>query len=84
MNRTVLYIGVTNNIRKRLEEHKDAANRQNFTAKYNCNVLVYYEEHINIHTAIEREKQLKNWKREWKEELIHTINPLMEDLSIHL
>lgn len=52
-----------------------------FTSKYNCNKLVYFEEFESIQSAIAREKQLKNWKREWKNELVSSKNPGWEDLA---
>jgi putative endonuclease len=68
----VLYIGVTNNLTRRVAEHKAKINK-GFTYKYNCDKLVYYEVFDSIVDAIAREKQLKNWKREWKNELIVNI-----------
>ena len=76
----VLYIGVTNNIVRRISEHKAKINK-GFTYKYNCDKLVYYETHTSISVAIAREKQLKNWKREWKNKLINDFNPEWKDLS---
>jgi putative endonuclease len=78
-NRTVLYIGVTSNLSKRSHEHK---NREGsfFTKKYNCTDLIFYELYDDILSAIEREKQLKKWKRAWKDELIATFNPELRDL----
>ena len=81
-NNTVLYIGVTNNLERRVWEHKNRKNANNFTAKYNCNKLVYYEHTSSIKSAIAREKQLKNWKREWKNALIEKLNPTWADLAI--
>ena len=78
-NRTVLYVGVTSNLESRLLDHKNGNSR--FTDKYNCYELLYYEDYANIHLAIAREKQLKKWKREWKEELIRKENPGMKDLA---
>ncbi|MCK9491411.1 MAG: GIY-YIG nuclease family protein [Sulfurimonas sp.] len=75
----VLYIGVTSDIVKRVYEHKEK-HVNSFSSKYNLNKLVYYEIYDDIQTAIEREKQLKNWKREWKEELICKNNSRYEDL----
>ncbi len=75
-SRSVLYIGVTSDIRKRILEHKNKVGSV-FTNKYNCHSLVYFEEFGNILNAIEREKQLKNWKRLWKDELIKAVNPEM-------
>ena len=62
----VLYIGVTRDLQRRLAEHKLHIN-QGFSAKYNTEKLVYYEWYDRLDVAIQREKQLKNWKREWKE-----------------
>jgi len=77
---TVLYIGVTNNLIRRIYEHKNKL-KECFTKKYNCTKLVYFEETNSIHTAIEREKQLKNWHRQWKFNLIKEENPEFRDLS---
>ena len=74
-NNTVLYIGVTNDLERRVEEHKEGRNKKCFTYRYNCNKCIYFEEYDLINDAIAREKQLKNWKRVWKEELINSINP---------
>ena len=76
----VLYLGVTNNLRRRIAEHKAKINK-GFTYKYNCEKLVYFETIASITDAIRREKQLKNWKREWKNELINGMNPTWRDLS---
>ena len=81
-NNNVLYIGVTNNLARRVLEHKNHINADSFTSKYNCNKLVYYEYTNSIKDAIAREKQLKNWKREWKNDLIKNKNPTWEDLSL--
>jgi len=78
--RTVLYIGVTANIERRIREHKTGEGSV-FTKKYNCHHLVYYEEYNDIRIAIAREKQLKNWNRIWKEDLIKKMNPEMKDIS---
>jgi putative endonuclease len=77
--RTTLYIGVTKNLTRRVWEHKQGEGSK-FTAKYKCTILLYAEEQGTISDAIEREKQLKNWKRAWKLELIKTLNPEMVDL----
>ena len=74
-----LYTGVTNNLIKRVYEHKNKLVK-GFTKKYSINKLVYYEQTENVHSAIQREKTLKNWKREWKLELIEKSNPEWEDL----
>ena len=77
---TTFYIGVTNNLIRRVFEHKTKQNK-GFTSKYNLNKLVYYELSESIEVAINREKQLKNWKREWKIDLIKKVNPSFKDLS---
>ena len=74
-----LYIGVTNNLLKRIYEHKNNL-VAGFTQKYNVHNLVYYEIYQNIHDAITREKRMKKWKRQWKIELIERSNPNWEDL----
>lgn len=79
-NNTVLYIGVTNNLTRRIEEHRAKINK-GFSHKYNCEKLVYVEIFASISEAIAREKQLKNWKREWKNKLIEVSNPEWRDLS---
>jgi putative endonuclease len=76
----VLYLGVTNDLRRRVAEHKAKINK-GFTYRYNCDKLVYFEQIASIKDAIHREKQLKNWKREWKNELINGMNPTWKDLS---
>jgi len=76
----VLYIGVTNDLYRRVLEHKSKLIK-GFTYRYNCDKLVYYEKFEDINEAIRRETQLKNWRREWKNKLIETINPNWEDLA---
>ena len=77
-HRTTFYIGVTNDIRRRILEHKAGVGSV-FTKRYNLNDLLYSEDYDFIQQAIAREKQLKNWKREWKLKLIRDINPEMKD-----
>ena len=77
---SVLYIGVTNNLTRRASEHGEG-NGSHFTSKYNCNKLVYYESFPDIVQAIAREKQLKHFKREWKNQLVDALNPEWKDLS---
>jgi len=77
----VLYIGVTSDLFFRLQEHKTGKYPTSFTAKYNCTKLIYYENFSTIEEAISREKQLKKWHRQWKENLIESFNPLWKDLS---
>ena len=78
---TVLYVGVTNDIERRVKEHKEHLDPRSFTARYNVEKLVWYEAHDSIIAAIAREKQLKNWKREWKDALISETNPERRDLA---
>ncbi len=74
-----LYIGVTNNLVKRVYEHKNNL-VEGFTKKYNIHILVYYEQTSSIKSAIQREKQLKKWNREWKIALIEKKNSEWKDL----
>ena len=76
-----LYIGVTNNLERRLHEHKNKL-ISGFTKKYNLTKLVYYEETTDIRSAIDREKQLKGWLRIKKVTLIEEMNPGWDDLSL--
>jgi putative endonuclease len=78
--RTTFYIGVTNNLELRLLQHRNGSGGM-FTSKYKCYYLMYYEEYANIDEAISREKNLKNWHREWKINLIRKDNPDLKDLS---
>ncbi len=78
---TTFYIGVTNNIIKRSFEHRTGL-VEGFTKKYKLKKLVYIEEYNDIKLAIAREKQLKNWHREWKINLIKKVNPDFEDMSL--
>ena len=79
-NHTVLYTGVTSNLLKRVYQHKTKAYK-GFTARYNCDQLVYYQEFSNISQAIDFEKKIKAGNRLAKEKLISTINPEWKDLS---
>ena len=76
----VLYIGVTGNLPKRIHEHKNKP-VEGFTEKYNLDKLVYFEQTPDVQSALKREKQLKNWRREWKIDLISKSNPDWKDLS---
>jgi len=76
----VFYIGVTNNLERRIFEHKNKL-VDGFSKKYNLTKIVYYEATGDIQSALEREKQLKNWHREWKINLINEFNPSWRDLS---
>ena len=77
---SVLYVGITNDIRRRVYEHKNDLN-DGFTKKYNCKDLMYYDILNDSNQAIAREKQLKNWHREWKWNLIQEENPNHLDLA---
>ena len=77
---TVLYTGVTNDLRRRLYEHKIGRN-EGFTSKYNVNKLVYYEKTDQIKKAIAREKEIKGWSRAKKNKLVESNNPNWEDMS---
>ena len=79
----VLYVGVTDNIQERVKEHKFKKYPDSFTAKYNCDKLVFLEEFESGHLAIVREGQLKKWKREWKIRLIEEQNPSWLDISLN-
>lgn len=75
----VLYIGVTSDLIKRVWEHKNNV-VEGFTKQYQVHDLVYYEQHGSVEIALNREKRLKEWKRQWKIDLIETINPYWNDL----
>ena len=74
-----LYIGMTNNLIRRVTEHKEGK-VEGFSKKYSCNKLVYYEHSKYIYNTIEREKEIKKWRREKKQNLIKTINPHWKDM----
>jgi putative endonuclease len=80
-NNRVLYTGVTNDLERRIYEHKNKLVK-GFTAKYNVNKLVYFECTSDITAAITREKQIKGWTRQKKNELIQSVNPKWRDLSM--
>jgi len=75
-----MYVGVTNNLERRIYEHKNKLS-DGFTKKYNINKLVYFDSTTYVKSAIAREKQIKGWIRKRKNELVETINPKWEDLS---
>ena len=81
--RGTIYVGVTNNLAKRVFEHKEGL-VEGFTKQHQVKFLVYYEETNNIESAVQREKRLKKWKRAWKIELIEKSNPNWEDLYLNL
>ena len=77
---TTLYIGVTSNLERRIAEHK-TQEHESFSSKYKTNKLIYYERSTSIKDAIQREKQLKKWRRDKKVKLINSFNPEWNDLS---
>ena len=79
-NKNVIYTGVTNNLTKRVYEHKNHVDKGSFTSRYNVENLVYYEITSDIKSAIEREKQIKGWNRTRKNKLIESKNPNWNDL----
>ena len=80
-HRTVLYVGVTSDLQKRIAEHRAGVHPSSFTKKYNVDQLVYFEMGRDIKSAIAREKQLKGWRRAKKVALIETMNPEWRDLG---
>lgn len=77
----VLYTGVTNNLERRVYEHKNKL-VEGFTSKYNVNRLVFFEETTDVYAALNREKQIKGWLRSKKIALIESVNPQWKDLSL--
>ncbi len=80
-SQTSFYIGITGNLQKRVWEHKNKF-VEGFTKRYNIDRLVYYELTDSVETALNREKQLKRWHRDWKINLIKEMNPEFKDLSM--
>ena len=76
----VLYIGVTDDLANRMEQHRSRT-VSSFAKKYNCRILVWFEEFENIHDARAFERQMKKWKRAWKVNRIVEMNPLWQDLA---
>ena len=79
-NNSVLYTGVTNDLIRRVYEHRQHFDKNSFTAKYNVTKLVFFQETSDVKVAIEREKQIKSWSRIKKFFLVREMNPTMEDL----
>jgi putative endonuclease len=80
--KSVLYVGVTNDLSRRLyEHHENKGNPSSFAGKYHCYNLFYYEHHTHIDHAISREKEIKKWRKEKKMDLIKTINPELRFLN---
>lgn len=82
-NRTVLYIGATKYLKKRVKLHLEGKATV-FTKSYNVNELLYFEKYSNFHDAFKREKILKNWHKEWKWNLIKSKNPQLKNLYLEL
>lgn len=80
---TVMYVGVTNDLTRRIYEHKNKI-YDGFTKKYNLNKLVYFELFCEVEAAIRREKEIKKWRREKKNNLVESKNPDWKDLSLEL
>ena len=80
-NKTVLYIGVTNDLIRRVYEHKNHLIKNSFTDKYNLEYCIYFEEFPTIVSAIEREKELKKWNRQKKENLINAKNSQWNEVA---
>ncbi len=78
---SVVYIGMSNDLKRRLFEHRTGERPSAFAWRYQCWKLVHSEEFTDVQRAIAREKQLKNWKREWKDALIEKENPQWKELS---
>ena len=79
-HKNVIYTGITNDLVRRVYEHKNHLEKYSFTARYNVENLVYYEATTNVEAAIEREKQIKSWNRKRKNQLIESMNPEWIDL----
>ena len=79
--RTTFYIGITNDLHKRIVKHQNGIGSE-FTRKYNLKDLIYFEKFSDINQAISREKQLKNWHKDWKINLIKKSNPTLKTLII--
>lgn len=81
-DKTTLYVGVTNDLDRRLYEHFDnRGKKETFAGKYHCYLLMHYEHFTHIEHAIAREKEIKKWRREKKDKLIETTNPLWVPLN---
>ena len=80
VSNSVLYVGVTNSLKRRVSEHAEGGGSV-FTHKYNCTKLVYFETFPDVEQAIVREKQIKHFKRVWKDELVNSVNPEWRNLA---
>ena len=82
--RNVLYTGFTDDVLRRVEEHRSAVYPKAFTTRYKCFYLMWFEEHQTMEEALHKEFQIKRWRRAWKEDLINAINPNWDDLYLGL
>ena len=79
----LIYVGVTSQLFIRIQENKEGKYPDCFTQKYNCKRLVYFETFLNIEEAIAREKSIKNWRRQWKLNLINAHNPTWKEIVLN-
>jgi putative endonuclease len=82
-NFAVLYVGATKDLKSRIKHHKDGTGAV-FTKKYNATILIYFEKFDDYRDAFAREKQLKNWHKDWKWNLVKVLNPELKDLYLEL
>jgi len=82
-NHTTLYVGRSKQLKVRLKQHKNNSSKT-FTGKYNVNKLVYFESSKYVNNSIKRERQIKKWNREWKINLVNSLNPDWKDLSEYI
>lgn len=80
---TVLYVGATKNLKNRIDCHRNGTGAV-FTKKYNATIIIYFEEFENLSDAFKREKQLKNWHKDWKWNVAKLLNPELKDLYLNL
>lgn len=83
-NNTTLYVGSTNDIGNRADEHRQGIYSNSFSKRYNLNKLVHYEELDSLYEAINRERQIKGWRRKWKDNLVSESNPGWDDRFIDI
>lgn len=83
IGRNLIYVGATSNLLERIKQHKNG-NGSTFTSKYHVNKLVWFEEFSSLGDSFKREKQIKQWRKEWKWNLIKQSNPDLNDLYIEL
>jgi len=81
IHHTVLYTGVTSDLRKRVLQHKTGTYPEAFTDRYLCHKLIWFQAYASIEEAILMEKRVKRWRRAWKEELVKGLNPEWRDMS---